>query len=297
MRQDRRMVGQTVVTGRDPRAFASRARAFLAEQPARNSVILTNLERALAGAAPAPESHLWWWVEQVPAGGGEPRVVAALMQTPPHGAYLAGDEPEALRHLARRLYAVRPELPSVGGPDGAAPVFAEEWARCGGPVARLSMRQRMLVADSLVEPPPVAGRHRLAVQEDVPLLGPWGEAFVDEATPGGLRVDHVGPRVAAGLLHVWEVDGRPVSMAAITLPQAGVSRVQLVYTPPALRGRGYAAACVAAVTRGELAHPGRRCMLYTDATNPTSNALYERLGYRRIGEALDLVLEPEPPGG
>jgi predicted GNAT family acetyltransferase len=285
------------MTGSDPAAFAAHAYRFLATQPARNSVILTRLARALAGERSEPShAELWWWVER----GANCEVVAALMQTPPHGAYLAGADlagadsadadPEPLRELARRLWSVRPDLPSVGGPDGLAEVFADEWARCGGPPARLSMRQRLLVADVLIEPPPVDGVHRLATLADVPVLRPWGEAFTDEATPGAVRVDHVTARVAAGLLHVWEVAGRPVSMAAVTEPQAGVSRVQLVYTPPASRGRGYAAACVAAVTRAELAHPGRRCMLYTDAANPTSNALYERLGYRHVADAVDLVL-------
>jgi predicted GNAT family acetyltransferase len=151
------------------------------------------------------------------------------------------------------------------------------------------MRQRLLKVDRLVEPPSTPGRHRLAAAADVPLLRGWGEAFTDEATPGGLRVDHVTARVAAGLLHVWEVDGRPVSMAAVTVPEAGVARVQLVYTPPEQRGSGYAAACVAAGTREQLAVPGRTCMLYTDAANPTSNAVYERLGYRVIGTATDLA--------
>ncbi len=290
----------TVVTGHDPQRFANRAVEFLARRPARNSVILTRLERALAGErSDPPHDELWWWVERCdgarPADDGT--VVAALMQTPPHGAYLAGTDPEALRELARRLWAVRPDLLSVGGPDGAAEVFAQEWARCGGPPARVAMRQRLLLARALVEPPPVDGRHRLAVEADLPVLRPWGEAFVEEATPGGLRVDHVTGRVAARLLHVWEVDGRPVSMVAVTTPQADVSRVQLVYTPPPLRGRGYAAACVAAVTREELANPGRACMLYTDAANPTSNALYERLGYRRLAEAVDLVFERDDPDG
>ena len=275
-----------VVTGHDPQRFAERVRAFLAGRPARHSVVLTRLTRALAGErSDPPESELWWWVER-PSDGD---VVAALMQTPPHGAYLATDDESAVRALARAAWRVRPELRSVGGPDATAEVFADEWRRCGGPPAAVVMRQRLLQVDELVEPPAPAGRHRLARAADVPLLRGWGEAFTDEATPGGVRIDHVTARVAAGLLHVWEVDGQPVSMAAVTVPEAGVARVQLVYTPPEQRGRGYAAACVAAVTREQLAVPGRSCMLYTDAANPTSNAVYERLGYRVIGTATDLA--------
>jgi predicted GNAT family acetyltransferase len=191
--------------------------------------------------------------------------------------------------LARATWRVRPDLRSVGGPDATAEVFADEWLRLGGPPATVVMRQRLLKCDELVEPPATPGAHRLARAADVPLLRGWGEAFTDEATPGGVRIDHVTTRVLAGLLHVWEVGGRPVSMAAVTAPEAGVARVQLVYTPPTERGRGYAAACVAAVTREQLAQPGRVCMLYTDAANPTSNAVYERLGYREIGTATDLA--------
>ncbi|KQX65692.1 GNAT family N-acetyltransferase [Angustibacter sp. Root456] len=274
-----------VVTGHDPRRFAERVRGFLAERPARHSVILTRLARALAGErAEPPQSELWWWVEQ-PDG----EVVGALMQTPPHGAYLTADDDAVVRALARAAWVARPDLRSVGGPDPSGQVFADEWVRRGGPSAEVVMRQRLLQVDELVEPPAPPGRHRLAGPADVPLLRGWGEAFTDEATPGGARIDHVTARVAAGLLHVWEVDGRPVSMAAVTLPEAGVARVQLVYTPPQERGRGYAAACVAAVTREQLAEPGRTCMLYTDAANPTSNAVYERLGYRVIGTATDLA--------
>ncbi len=62
-------------------------------------------------------------------------------------------------------------------------------------------------------------------------------------------------------------------------------RVGLVYTPPALRGRGYASACVAATSDRALASGRRFCTLYTDLANPTSNGVYRRIGYRRIGDS------------
>jgi GNAT superfamily N-acetyltransferase len=284
-----------VVTAGDARAFAERAVPFLAGRPVEHSVILTRWGRALGGErTPGPDGDLWWWVERgagsVAGGGaGGGAVVGVLMQTPPHGAYLSLAAEPVARLLAQQVRRVRPRLAGVGGPGAAATWFADEWHRLGGASARVAMRQGLLVADAVIDPPQVEGRHRLATCDDLDRLRPWGVAFVQEATPGGLMVDHVTHRVAAGLLHVWDVGGTPVSMAAVTPPEAGVSRVQLVYTPPALRRKGFAAACVAATTRRELGQAGRRCMLYTDLANPTSNALYERIGYRRVGEAVDLL--------
>jgi predicted GNAT family acetyltransferase len=69
-------------------------------------------------------------------------------------------------------------------------------------------------------------------------------------------------------------------------------RVSFVYTPPELRGRGYASACVAAVSGRALASGKSFCTLYTDLANPTSNSIYQRVGYRRIGEAAMIAFNP-----
>jgi predicted GNAT family acetyltransferase len=114
--------------------------------------------------------------------------------------------------------------------------------------------------------------------------------------PAGTPGDAIGQRIDAAALFVWEVDGTVVSMAAVTAPLGGVSRVHLVYTPPEHRGRGYASACVATLTAGELAHHGRTCMLYADLANPTSNGIYQAIGYRRVGDAVDLKFAPLPRG-
>jgi predicted GNAT family acetyltransferase len=54
-----------------------------------------------------------------------------------------------------------------------------------------------------------------------------------------------------------------------------------VYTPPELRGRGYASALTAALTE-QLLQRRRFCYLYTDLANPTSNSIYRRIGYRPV---------------
>lgn len=123
------------------------------------------------------------------------------------------------------------------------------------------------------------------------LLRSWAAAMTAEIGLTAGRDDLVGLRIAAGNLLVWEDSERIVSMAAVTAAQSGVSRVQLVFTPPELRRRGYASACVAALTAAELAVPGRRCMLYADLANPTSNTVYQSTGYRRVGVTVDLLFQ------
>jgi predicted GNAT family acetyltransferase len=176
----------------------------------------------------------------------------------------------------------------VAGLDTSPQEFATEWSRLGGPQATLGMRQGLYAADEVTIPSGIPGRLRLATDADASLLRGWVSQFFAEAGARSGGDDEVGPRIDAGLLVVWEVDGAVVSMAAVTVAQGGVSRVQLVYTPPDKRRCGFASACVASLTARELAVPGRTCMLNTDLANPTSNAIYQAIGYRHAGEALEL---------
>jgi predicted GNAT family acetyltransferase len=86
-------------------------------------------------------------------------------------------------------------------------------------------------------------------------------------------------------LWVWEVDGAVVSMSGYGGPTPSGARIGPVYTPPELRGQGYATALVAAQTRWLLDHGRRFCFLFTDLGNPTSNRIYELIGYHRIADA------------
>ena len=273
----------------DPAEYLDHVGAFLRRRPVEHSVLLSTATTRLGKGAAGEVPDLWLWVED----DGE--VVATAQHTPPHGAYLSTGPAEAMRTLSRALWRLRPGLPGVAGLDTSPQEFATEWSRLGGPPASPAMRLGLYTADAVRIPPSVTGRLRLATQDDVSLLRVWANGFFAEAGAKSVRKDEVRSRIDSGLLVVWEVDGAVVSMAAVTVAQGGVSRIQLVYTPPENRKCGFASACVASLTTRELATPGRTCMLNTDLANPTSNGIYQAIGYRRVGEAVELRFEAPSP--
>ena len=70
--------------------------------------------------------------------------------------------------------------------------------------------------------------------------------------------------------------------------------VSLVYTPPAQRNRGYASAAVAALSQQLLDAGWEFCSLFTDLANPTSNSIYQKVGYRPIADVVDIDFEDKP---
>ena len=80
-----------------------------------------------------------------------------------------------------------------------------------------------------------------------------------------------------------------VSIAGFGGPTPNGIRIGPVHTPRARRGRGYGTAVTAAVTRLQLARGRTLCFLYTDLANPTSNAIYRRLGYVTVCDSREVA--------
>lgn len=185
-----------------------------------------------------------------------------------------------------------PDLPGVTGPEPAARHLAEAWRACTvGAVQPATALVLYAVAEVVAPPRPPSGRARLARQEERDQLIELAGAFTREVPattdPPEVLVDR---RLADDRLFVWD-DGGPVALVGTSPPVAGVVRVSLVYTPPAARGRGYASALVAAVSRRAMAAGAPQCMLYADGANPTANRIYQAVGYRRVTDARDYAFE------
>lgn len=177
-------------------------------------------------------------------------------------------------------------LTLVNADRATARAVAAHWAG-----HRVDEQQRLYRLGDLTPPSPApGGRARAATSADRDLLLRWYAAFSAESGgPGGSGARHgraVDERTAEGLPTLWEDDGVPVSMAGISLRIAGTARVAPVYTPPEHRGRGYAAAVTAEVSRAARAAGADEVLLFTDLANPTSNGVYTRIGYRAVSDRL-----------
>lgn len=225
------------------------------------------------------------------ADSGSTAELAAAM-TGPYRLLIAGhdDAPEQLIDaMVADLAELSRPIPAVFGPAPLAQRWAVAWSQITGVGHELGMIQRLYEARTINQPPQVAAGHmRPAEDTDEELLSEWLWAFQQEALPeeasdpdaARLIVSHL---LANDDLFVWEVDdtaGRQaVSMAARARPTRHGVAVNLVYTPPNERRRGYASACVASLSRLLLDSGWAFCTLFTDRTNATANHIYEQIGY------------------
>jgi predicted GNAT family acetyltransferase len=259
--------------------FREIAEPLYRRDPIANTIELTLLA---AGAFPDDSLLLTMWSDGTPVG--------AALQTPPYPLACNAIPIGVAGAVVTELVTQRPDLSAVRGDRSTAMAFADEWRAITGREARVSTEERLYRLGTLRAPENVSGTTRLASDDDRDLLAVWvhwfftdafgsgrnrdGETFVDDA-------NQVGHRFV-----LWELEGAPVSMAMLRVPAAGVSRIGPVFTPRDQRGNGYGSAVTAAACA--LAHRGGTpdVVLFADLANPTSNAIYQRIGFEAVADSV-----------
>lgn len=265
-------------------AFLTRAGGFLGSRPALHTVPLTVTENLRTRGL-----HIY--------GDGTPEfgvleqdgtVRATFFRTPPHRLNLTALTAQDAEALAARLAALGRRLSGVQADRDTAAAFAEAWQRHTGATVALGQRQRLYRLGTLTVPRPIPpGRPRIAGEADRELLIRWHDEFVAAVGSGVFQdaAEWADARIEQGGVTFWETPGgTPAAMAGTTPEVAGQVRVSAVYTPSHLRGRGYAGAATAEVSRAALAAGVQEVLLFTDLANPTSNGLYQRIGYRPVAD-------------
>jgi predicted GNAT family acetyltransferase len=263
--------------GFDADRFAARAQAFLEARVQRN-VLATTLAGVRAGRY---HQAIFAIVSDEHVG-----TVAVAIRTPPHLVLAAGaiSEPDAF--MAAWL-GIDPACPGVSAEPDLARALARAWSVATQGHSERHVSEALHVLEAVTAPdPPVPGTLSLADFRDNAQLGEWGIAFAVDS--GLAHPESAHAAIAHSLrhrrVHVWDRDGLHVSMVGHNEMVAGTVRVGPVYTPPQLRGRGYATAATAAVSQLLLEQGAERCMLYTDLANPIANHVYAKIGYRRLSE-------------
>jgi len=271
--------------------FAARVEPYLLAHEATHCLMLGLLATLPRGALPADAIPYMALVEDDGA------VVLVAMRTPPHNAILsliapehAAEPAEALGLIASDLWSrYHDGLPGVHASVPVAHLFAEHWQRQARVAARLAMRERIYELETVIPVSGVPGSYRRPTVADHDLLVRWLDAFTAEAL--GPReyldaADWVDRYFASATRggYLWEDGDVPVSFVSYGNPTAHGIRIGPVYTPPESRGRGYASACVATLSQHLLESGRTFCYLFTDLANPTSNHIYQAIGYNPVND-------------
>jgi predicted GNAT family acetyltransferase len=253
-----------------PREFAEFHRPALERDEARHNLILGLLGRLLDAEQP----DLRQWTLGAP---GE----CAIQTSPRHAIILGELSATQCRAFAEQTLDL--DYPGVVGVDQTAPLFVERAVGRGvkfsEPIPQLiqALRERPIY-------PGVRGSARLVGSADIELFAYWMIAFLKEAAPHDALPsrESLEKTIAESRYQFWVVDGEPVSMAGIVRRTRHAAAIAGVYTPPALRGRGYAGSVTAAVVDRVFAEGRATACLYSNLRNPSSNRCYAKIGFKPV---------------
>ena len=281
----------------DAGEFLAAAGDHLAQNPVLNTVVATIAERIAKGERGAPD---YWWL--VVRDGRD--VVGAGMRTapfPPRPAFLLAMPDKAALLLARVLHERGESLAALNGALPTVRLCAEELARMTGGAVEVVLHTRLFELFEVIPPARPEGHLRPGGVEDCELAIAWFATFMADADDQAGRppgsTPHEAPdresmmmRLDGGHLWFWiDEAGDPVHLTVANPVSFGAARLGPVYTLPEHRGRGYASAAVAEISQRILDQGARPC-LFTDQANPTSNRIYQALGYRPLTDMANLVI-------
>jgi RimJ/RimL family protein N-acetyltransferase len=217
--------------------------------------------------------------------------VGAALQTPPYPLACNGIPGTAHPVVATHLARIRPELNGVRGSRAQALAFAAAWREVTGRGHTVTTEERLYRLAALRPPAGVRGAPRETTDSDHDWLAEWVEQFFIEtfndpsdAAAGRRFIDTA---IAVGDRFVlWRDRGQPVSTAMLRAPSGGVSRIGPVFTPPDSRGHGYGSAVTAAAADLALRGGVDDVVLFADLANPTSNAIYRRIGFEAVTDSV-----------
>lgn len=261
---------------------------FLERNEVENNLILGILQKVQSTHhSPDQPAILFGLVQEADAP------VLVFIMTPPHNLLLAGTGSTAEKaaiFLADHVHERIPSFPGIIGHPEIAKAFANAWCHAHGISYRIQMEQRIYRLNKVNDVPLNKGCLRLATSRELDQIAQWIYHFITEVGETITKEDasnKANMHISEAKLYVWD-DGNGVatSMALRSRTTRHGIVIALVYTPPAQRNKGYATSCVAELSRLLLREGYQFCSLYTDLANPTSNHIYQTIGFEPVSDSI-----------
>ncbi len=269
----------------DPNSFYEQARHHWEADETRNNLII--------GLALRLKSDLHAYGEAQPlmviVRDEKDEIAASALMTPPF-ALILQSEPlniPALEALADALIVRGWHLPGVNCVDEVSDCFAEIWQQKTGQLARRIVNTRAYELHRVLSVAYPSGKMETAEPSDAPLAADMLNAMGEEVILGPRRLYTAAlalENIQQRRTFFWVDEGEVVSITLATRPQIKGICVSGVYTSPRHRRKGYARALVAEVSKELLSRGYELTNLFTDLSNPTSNKIYQEIGYKPVAD-------------
>ncbi|MGW0325002.1 GNAT family N-acetyltransferase [Nocardia sp. NPDC003183] len=266
----------------DAARFMDDVEPFLRRDPLRHTVIATVLVNLANGRSGGLSTRFL----SIRDNAGQ---IVGIAQCTNGAAYLGELPAHSISAVVDAFAAHAIALRSVEGHEADAVTFATRWSKTTGGSYRIRHSARLFRLDAL-QVPDAPGAPRQATVDDVATCIAMVEDFgVETGAPHRLDETAVRRRIEAGSSWLWEHDGTPVTLVARQPAVLCWARIGPVYTPPRFRGNGFASALTATVA-GRIRAEGADVCLFTDLANPTSNKIYQRIGFEPVRDFVHYTL-------
>ena len=264
--------------------YYQRVESYLLQDEAAHCLLI-GLSKAMCNSQPKHQDFPY--LVTVESDGA---IVATAIRTSPRRRLILSKSTdlEAIKSIAEDAIAFENKsLPGVIGLKSEAITFARTWHFLTEQNYKLAFAMKIHQLKTVIAVRKASGSFRLVEKSDRSLITKWIQAFELEALgdsePKSDPSTWFEKNLKKKSLYIWQ-DKVPVSIAAFGGATANGVKVNAVYTPPEYRGKGYATSCVAALSQHLLDLGYRYCFLFTDLANPTSNHIYQKIGYQPVCE-------------
>lgn len=187
-------------------------------------------------------------------------------------------------------------FPGIVGPSISAEAFARIYSKLTNKKYKQAMGQKIYENIKVKAPLSIMGQAQLAEDTHIDLVAHWLLEFAQESLPHEPTTIEktmmlMSTKIKNKEVYIWfDENKNPVSMCCVARPTQNGIAINAVYTPKNKRKQGYASAVVAHATQIMLDQGKKFCVLYTDILNPTSNKIYQDIGYVEVASSKQYLI-------